>query len=141
VVYVIRDEDLPPDLDDIDPDDLRFSATGGNTLFVANAELRFPAPVFRNRLRLAAFVDAGGVWQLGVDDAPRSELRVTPGFGIRLTTPLGPARVDVGYNPYRRQTGALYRETADQELILVTPDFSAPKRRDYTIHFAVGHAF
>jgi outer membrane protein insertion porin family/translocation and assembly module TamA len=141
VVYVIRDEDLTPDLGDIDPDDLRFAATGGNTLFVANAELRFPAPVFRSRLRLAAFVDAGGVWQLGVDDAPRSEVRVTPGLGIRLTTPLGPARVDVGYNPYRRQAGSLYRQTADGELILVTSDFSAPKRRDYTIHFAVGHAF
>jgi outer membrane protein assembly factor BamA len=140
-VYVIRDEDLTPDLGDIDPDDLRFAATGGNTLFVANAELRFPAPVFRSRLRLAAFVDAGGVWQLGVDDAPRSEVRVTPGLGIRLTTPLGPARVDVGYNPYRRQAGSLYRQTADGELILVTSDFSAPKRRDYTIHFAVGHAF
>lgn len=141
VVYVIQDEDLPPDPDDIDPDDLRFAATGGNTLFVANAELRFPAPIFRGRLRLAVFVDAGGVWQLGVDDAPQSEFRVTPGFGIRLNTPLGPARLDVGYNPYGRQTGALYRETTDGELILVTPDFSAPKRRDYTIHFAVGHAF
>ncbi len=141
VVYVIEDADLPADLDDIDPEDLRFSATGGNTLFVANAELRFPAPVFHGRLRLALFVDAGGVWQLGTEDAPPSEFRVTPGFGIRLATPLGPARLDVGYNPYDRQVGALYRETPDGELILVTSDFSAPKRREYTIHFAVGHAF
>ncbi|HJS48119.1 MAG TPA: BamA/TamA family outer membrane protein [Gemmatimonadales bacterium] len=141
VVYVIDDEDLPPDPDDIDPADLRFAATGGNTLFVANAELRLPAPVFRGRLRLALFVDAGGVWQLGIDDAPKSDFRVTPGFGVRIATPLGPARLDVGYNPYRRQSGALYRETTTGELILVTPDFSAPKRRDYTIHFAVGHPF
>jgi outer membrane protein insertion porin family len=141
VVYVIRDEDIPPDLDDIDPDDLRFSATGGNTLFVANAELRFPAPVLRNRLRLAAFVDAGGVWQLGIDDAPPSAFRVTPGFGIRIATPLGPARLDVGFNPYKRESGALYEETDTGELLLITDDFVAPKRRSYTIHFAVGHAF
>jgi outer membrane protein assembly complex protein YaeT len=141
VVYVIDQEDLPPDLDDIDPGDLRFSATGGNTLLVGNVELRFPAPVFRGRLRLAAFVDAGGVWQLGIDDAPSSAFRVTPGFGIRLATPLGPARLDVGFNPYERQPGALYQETDEGDLLLVTSDYSAPKARGYTIHFAVGNPF
>ncbi|HEU5455861.1 MAG TPA: BamA/TamA family outer membrane protein, partial [Nocardioides sp.] len=140
-VYVIDQENLPPDLDDIDPGDLRFSATGGNTLLVGNVELRFPAPVFRGRLRLAAFVDAGSVWQLGVDDAPPSAFRITPGFGVRLATPLGPARLDVGFNPYERQPGALYVETDEGDLLLVTPDFSAPKRRGYTIHFAVGNPF
>jgi outer membrane protein assembly factor BamA len=86
-------------------------------------------------------VDAGGVWQLGIDDAPPSAFRVTPGFGIRIATPLGPARLDVGFNPYKRESGALYEETDTGELLLITDDFVAPKRRSYTIHFAVGHAF
>ena len=95
----------------------------------------------KERANLIRFVDAGGVWQLGIDDAPSSAFRVTPGFGIRLATPLGPARLDVGFNPYERQPGALYQETDEGDLLLVTSDYSAPKARGYTIHFAVGNPF
>jgi outer membrane protein assembly factor BamA len=77
----------------LDPDQVRIAATGGNTMAVGNLELRIPSPIFSERLRLAAFVDVGGVWQRG---ATAVDLRVTPGFGIRVSTPLGPARFDVG---------------------------------------------
>ena len=49
----------------INPDSVQVSATGGNTLAIGNIELRVPSPVFSSRLRLAAFVDAGGAWQRG----------------------------------------------------------------------------
>ncbi len=45
----------------IDPNRVTVAAAGGNTLAVGNVELRVHAPVFSSRLRLAAFVDAGGV--------------------------------------------------------------------------------
>ena len=47
----------------IDPDSVAVAATGGNTLAIGNVELRVPSPVLSSRLRLAMFVDAGGVWQ------------------------------------------------------------------------------
>ena len=45
------------------PDSVRVAATGGNTFVLGNVEIRVPSPVFSSRLRLAAFVDAGNVWQ------------------------------------------------------------------------------
>jgi len=35
--------------------------TGGNSAFVLNAELRFPSPIFAQRMRLGLFVDVGQV--------------------------------------------------------------------------------
>jgi outer membrane protein insertion porin family/translocation and assembly module TamA len=36
-------------------------------------------------------------------------MRYTPGVGVRLVTPLGPFRLDVGYRPYGKRAGrALY---------------------------------
>ncbi|MBU6367909.1 MAG: BamA/TamA family outer membrane protein, partial [Gemmatimonadetes bacterium] len=38
-----------------------------------------------------------------------ANLRVTPGLGVRVVTPLGPFRVDIGYAPYDPPAGqALY---------------------------------
>ncbi len=93
---------------EIDTDEVQVSATGGNTFAVGNIELRVPSPVFGTRLRLAAFVDAGGAWQRGAGN-PNPVIRVTPGVGLRLGTPLGPARLDVAYNPYRLQAGPLFQ--------------------------------
>ena len=88
----------------INPDSVRVAATGGNTLALANIEVRVPSPILRSRLRLAAFVDAGGVWQRNRPTSP-AVVRITPGVGLRIATPLGPARLDIAYNPYRLQAG------------------------------------
>ena len=145
VVYVVPTTEVDEAASegrDIHPDQVTVAATGGNTLAVGNLELRVPSPVFSSRLRLAAYVDAGGAWQRGV---PTSDavIRVTPGIGIRLNTPLGPARLDVAYNPYKLQAGPLFQ--VDEEGAL-TP---VPGRESYlldrdgriTYHFAVGQAF
>jgi outer membrane protein assembly factor BamA len=126
----------------IPEDSVTVAATGGNTLALGNVELRFPAPVFRSRLRLAAFVDVGGTWQRG---APSSDpvIRATPGAGIRLTTPLGPARLDVAYNPYKLQSGPLFQVDT---LGVLTPvpgqeSFVLDRKGKITLHFAVGQPF
>lgn len=64
---------------------------GGRGLLEASVELRFP---IRGNLRGAAFVDAGNVWS-DPDEISLSDLRYTPGAGIRYRTPVGPIRFDV----------------------------------------------
>jgi outer membrane protein assembly factor BamA len=125
---------------DIDPDEVQVSATGGNTLAIGNIELRVPSPVFGSRLRLAAFVDVGGAWQRGDRDPV---IRVTPGAGIRLNTPLGPARLDIAYNPYRLQAGPLFQFDTTGALAPVPGQERYVLDRDgkFTFHFAVGQPF
>jgi outer membrane protein insertion porin family len=125
----------------IDPGEVTVAATGGNSLAVGNVELRVPSPIFSSRLRLAAFVDAGGVWQRG--SGVGAVIRVTPGAGIRLATPLGPARLDVAYNPYRLQAGPLFQVDTLGNLDPVDGQGSYVLSRQgkFTFHFAVGQAF
>jgi outer membrane protein insertion porin family len=136
VIYVV-----PAGFDTI-PDSVRVAATGGNTFTLANVELRVPSPVFSSRLRLAAFVDAGGVWQR---QGPKTErvIRVTPGVGIRIATPLGPARLDVAYNPNRLQPGTLFQFDAAGNLTPVPGEdaYVLSRNRKYTVHIAVGQPF
>jgi outer membrane protein assembly complex protein YaeT len=123
------------------PDSVRVVATGGNTLAVANAELRLPSPFFRERLRLALFVDGGSVWQRGAASAQRAQFRITPGFGIRVATPLGPARFDVAYNPYKLPRGTLYILNNDGTVSILPDALQLDRHRRLTIHFAVGQPF
>jgi outer membrane protein assembly complex protein YaeT len=128
--------------DSVVADSVRVAATGGNTFALGNVELRVPSPILRSRLRFAAFVDVGGVWQR---QGPRSGrvIRVTPGVGLRIATPLGPARLDVAYNPNRLQPGALFQADAAGNLTPVPGEGSyvLSRNRKYAIHIAVGQPF
>jgi len=123
----------------IDPNRVTVAATGGNTLTVGNIELRVPSPVFSSRLRLAGFVDAGGVWDRG--SGSPAVIRVTPGAGIRLTTPLGPARLDVAYNPYKLQAGPLFQVDTLGNLTQIQSSYVKDRGSKFTFHVAVGQAF
>ncbi|HEX2611106.1 MAG TPA: BamA/TamA family outer membrane protein [Gemmatimonadales bacterium] len=125
-----------------DRDSVRVAATGGNTLALGNVELRLPSPVFSSRLRLATFVDAGGVWERQGPQQSRV-IRVTPGVGIRIATPLGPARVDAAYNPYKLQGGQLFEADTLGNLTPVpgASSYVLARDRKWTFHFAVGQAF
>ena len=118
------------------------AATGGNTLAVGNVELRIPSPILRSRMRLAAFVDAGSVWERGAATSSAT-IRVTPGVGLRINTPLGPARLDVAYNPYRLQAGTLYQFDTTGTLTAVPgqDSFVLDRKSHITYHIAVGQAF
>jgi outer membrane protein assembly factor BamA len=126
----------------ISPDSVRVAATGGNALALANVEIRIPSPILRSRLRLAAFVDAGGVWQRNRSTSP-AVVRVTPGVGLRVATPLGPARLDIAYNPYRLQAGPLFEVDSTGNLQPVPGEqrYVLDRGRKYTIHIAVGQPF
>lgn len=137
VVYVVRDSSVDstgvPDVNAV-----RVAATGGDRVAVANLELRLPSPVFSQRLRFAAFVDAGVLWEAG----GQAVLRVTPGVGLRFASPLGPIRFDLGYNPYKLQSGALYSaNSVTGELAQIRSDYVKDRGRNYTLHFSVGQAF
>ena len=145
VVYVVPkgEADSAASQDrNINADSVTVAATGGNTLAVGNIELRVPSPVLSSRLRLAVFVDAGGVWQRG-GEISTAVIRVTPGIGLRLSTPLGPARLDVAYNPYKLQAGTLFQVDQDGSLTPVPgqESYILPRSRKFTVHVAVGQAF
>ncbi len=72
---------------------------------VANLEYRRPFRWLAEQLQFAAFVDVGNVWEGGSAAFKLSNLRATPGLGLRVVTGLGPFRVDVGYQPYDPRAG------------------------------------
>jgi len=67
---------------------------GGTRLLEGSVEVRFPfaGPLWEG----ASFLDFGQVWDEEVSPA-LADLELTPGFGVRYFSPIGPIRVDVGY--------------------------------------------
>jgi outer membrane protein insertion porin family len=141
LVYVTQEGDTTAS-GALDQTRVRSAATGGNTLVVANAELRVPSPLFRRQFRLAAFVDGGTVWERGQGTAGGPNFRITPGVGIRFITPLGPARLDVAYNNYDFQPGRLYLIRPSGSLELLQEQFQpARSKSPFVFQFGVGQAF
>jgi len=68
-------------------------AIGGNALALLNLEYRFPIV---GAFAGALFADGGNVWRSGTDIALR-QFRWGLGTGFRYITPVGPARLDIGY--------------------------------------------
>lgn len=78
---------------------------GGTALVVGNLEWRRRVSWPTDKLQIALFTDAGTVFETNAQSFSWRDVRVTPGFGARLDTPLGPFRLDVGYNPYEPPAG------------------------------------
>ena len=120
------------------------SPTGGNQLVFANVELRFPLPGFSGRLHGAVFLDAGRVFERDDELVDFSDIRFTPGFGTRFSSPLGPIRLDVAYNGYAPSAGPLFRRE-DNVLVLERASFQPPRGSGLfdrlRFHFSVGQAF
>ncbi|HEX7978928.1 MAG TPA: BamA/TamA family outer membrane protein [Gemmatimonadaceae bacterium] len=85
---------------------------GGTSLIEGSVEYRFPLPWIKN-LGGAVFIDGAAVGErifdpLGGGIATLRDLvsgtgAITPGFGIRYYSPVGPIRVDLGINPSRAE--------------------------------------
>jgi outer membrane protein insertion porin family/translocation and assembly module TamA len=102
----------------------RIVPVGGNSLVVGNMELRLRSPFLPELLQFTFFTDAGEVWNRGATSTLSGvKLKVTPGVQVTAFSPVGPVRVAIGYNPYRRPTGPLYYEATNEggELVCVSP--------------------
>ncbi len=146
-------------------DPLRISPTGGDFMVLGNVELRGSGPVLPEMVQLAFFVDLGQVWNRSTQQVNIRDLRFTPGAGLRVTSPVGPIRVDVAYNGYPRRSGPAYFEVVDgdeRRLQCVspgrgpiesaaigavscpptyTPDLNGSVFSRLTFHFSIGQAF
>lgn len=88
----------------------RVVPSGGDNVAIANAELRLRSGFLPELIQYALFVDAGEVWNRSGNSASQTQVRikVTPGVGVRIFTPIGPVRVDIGYNPYQAPSGPAF---------------------------------
>jgi outer membrane protein insertion porin family/translocation and assembly module TamA len=95
----------------------RVVPVGGNSLIVANLEVRLRSRFFPELLQYTVFLDGGDVWQRESPIGQRSHqasklflngLKWTPGIGVRVFTPVGPFQANVGYNPFSQPRGAIY---------------------------------
>jgi outer membrane protein insertion porin family len=64
---------------------------GGNSLVEGSLELRFPLWKW---LSGVAFIDLGNVWEQPLY-LRMCQIRYTNGMGLRISTPIGPVRIDV----------------------------------------------
>ena len=88
----------------------RVVPSGGDNVGIANAELRLRSVFLPDLIQYAFFVDAGEVWNRSGNTSSQTQIKVkvTPGLGVRVYTPIGPVRVDIGYNPYQSPSGPAF---------------------------------
>jgi outer membrane protein insertion porin family len=108
----------------------RTQPVGGNAVFVFNLEARIRDPFFPNALQYVPFIDGGQVWSQ-VPNVNNFHLLgnvlVTPGLGFRISSPIGPIQISLGYNSHQNQPGPVYFSapvdpvTGAAPLICVTP--------------------
>jgi outer membrane protein insertion porin family/translocation and assembly module TamA len=134
--------------------------TGGTRVIEGNVELRFG---LGREFELVTFGDFGQVW--GQDQTfDLRALEFTPGVGLRYLSPVGPIRLDVGYN-FRgserlpvvtkqiapcdtMNSDCLFLGTVEIPFattgdlaVLTTPvDYGANQRR-FQLHLSIGQAF
>jgi len=100
-------EALPPD-----STSWRAVPTGGTAAAVGNVELRWRPKVLTEFVQFVGFIDMGNVWTSEGDDLSNTPIFVTPGIGVRVSTPVGPIRLDLAYNSYAAAPGPAYRDVA-----------------------------
>lgn len=69
---------------------------GGENMVVANVELRMPFA--SGRWTSVVFLDVGRVWDTGGEISAAEDWAWSPGVGVRYLSPIGPLRLDIGYN-------------------------------------------
>ena len=60
-------------------------------MLLGNFELRLPVD---KNFSLVGFYDIGRAWRKGEDASFGSDMGTSPGFGVRINTPLGNLRLD-----------------------------------------------
>ncbi|MFL5620725.1 MAG: outer membrane protein assembly factor [Gemmatimonadaceae bacterium] len=135
---------------------------GGTSLVEASVEYRFP--LFLKNLGGAVFVDGAAVGERVFDplggglqtfrNLVSGTGAITPGFGVRYYSPVGPIRVDLGINPSQAEDLAVVTELTKngrrQIVPLETPRRYAPGGggsgigkilNRLTLHLSIGQAY
>ena len=82
--------------------------TGGTSLIEANIEYRFP---IWKRLGGAVFIDGAYVGEGSASEIFKGTGAITPGFGLRYQSPVGPIRIDLGIRPTLKEDLPVISET------------------------------
>jgi outer membrane protein assembly factor BamA len=126
---------------------------GGSTLLEGSVEYRFG---FWRSLDMALFVDAAVVGEGNVSTLTRGTSAITPGFGFRYTTPVGPVRIDLGIKPRLAENLPIVTEVVDDNGVRRIVPLQQKKAYDpledsaggwrqvldrLTLHLSIGQAF
>lgn len=84
--------------------------TGGTSLIEANIEYRFP---IWKRLGGAVFVDGAYLGEGSASEIFNGTGAITPGFGLRYQSPVGPIRIDLGIRPTLKEDLPVITQTID----------------------------
>jgi outer membrane protein assembly complex protein YaeT len=95
---------------------------GGHSMVEGASEVRFPV---WGKLGMVAFLDYGNVWTNSWD-FNLNELKYAAGPGLRYMTPIGPARIDFGY------------QLTPTDDLRVNGEL---QKRRWRVHFSIGQAF
>jgi outer membrane protein insertion porin family len=91
------------------PQDLNGDVLGGDRRFVANAEVLFPMPGYKERnVRLAAFMDMGNVWG-PLQKVEAEDIRVSVGLAVSWDSPVGPLRFSFAAPIKKKDTDKIER--------------------------------
>jgi outer membrane protein assembly factor BamA len=98
---------------------------GGNTFFAVSSEVRAR---LKGNFGGVLFVDGGNVWATdgGGVGVNVSDLKWAAGVGLRYQTPIGPIRLDGGY------------QLTPVDMLIIG---GQPETRHWRVHFSIGQAF
>jgi hypothetical protein len=130
---------------------------GGTSLIEGSVEYRVPLPLGPNLHNFigAVFID-GGIVGSGsirgiqtVTNIVKGTGAITPGFGIRYQSPVGPIRIDFGINPNRAETLGVVTAVRDStgRRVIVPLGVSRTYTQGKTLldrlllHFSIGEAY
>ena len=136
---------------------------GGTSLLEGSVEYRFPLPVLQD-LQGAVFLDGAVLGERvlnplqGVNtlaDLVHGTGAITPGLGVRYLSPVGPIRIDLGFNPSRAEKLAVVTELEENGKRVIVP-LTTPRLYSatgsgarglrgflnrLTLHFSIGQAY
>ena len=132
---------------------------GGTSLLEGSVEWRYPIPLpwlIYGKFTGAVFVDGGIVGQSALTSitslqniARNGTGAITPGFGVRYESPVGPIRFDVGINPKVKEqltvVTSIVENGQNRIIPLTTPRTYSPGGGTLldrlTLHFSIGQAY
>ncbi len=127
---------------------------GARSVIEGNIEYRFP---LAGQLSGAVFVDGAVLGNSFSSAFSGADGAITPGFGIRYLSPVGPIRVDVGFNPTLREPLPVVTQIEGPDgrpqTLLILRDDGSPALRSIAsnrgggilgravLHLSIGQAF